>query len=395
MKLTETFKLADLQFLELQILQSSNQRLAGRCERLVVDAATGSSLIFIENDGGFVWDNEDDAKLPTYLKRCDWVGHIIGCGASAPDLIDDIRSRQPFETSVDNWTLEYLRMQSQQQFNSKNLSVDYTSRCLLACVAQSIKAPAALHPDAASHRLMIVDTIESIYLVRLEETAQDVRRQSSDRIARWSNRPFQYSSAINPNVADIVVDILFNMVGTKPDIKLLDPTCGSGTFLAFAATRGALVEGWDVLPSCVEGSLSNLDHVANDQSQKSHSIRLQDATMAPNQVDSSIDCVVANLPWGINSVSYKNEHSAILRSVARRVLPGTPCALVTKSIHVQRELQSLGYDIVGHAHVPQRDFALPRGSKTKRGSNNNKRNKRDSSSSDCVVTIALSPAGDY
>jgi len=220
--------------------------------------------------------------------------------------------------------------------------------------------------------------VGSLYLVQNLDY-----EKSEDSLTSWAQRPFQYSSAVNPSVADIVVDILLCMVGkdSHSRTKILDPTCGSGTFLAFAVSRGAIVEGWDLNEACVKGCNSNLNFVASTD----HVIRLQDATM-PNLsgIDHSIDGVVANFPWGQNSIAYLDENKSILRNIATLVPPQTPCAFVTKTISLQQDMKALGYQLVGHAHVPPKDFELPMGNKQQ-----SKRHRR--SSSDCVITIAFSP----
>jgi 23S rRNA G2445 N2-methylase RlmL len=42
-------------------------------------------------------------------------------------------------------------------------------------------------------------------------------------------------------------------------ISFLDPTRGSGTFLAFALARGASVQGWDTDESCVNGAFRKFE----------------------------------------------------------------------------------------------------------------------------------------
>lgn len=44
----------------------------------------------------------------------------------------------------------------------------------------------------------------------------------------------------------------------EKSICLLDPICGSGTYLAFAMANGMQVEGCDCKPKCIEETLLNL-----------------------------------------------------------------------------------------------------------------------------------------
>jgi hypothetical protein len=57
------------------------------------------------------------------------------------------------------------------------------------------------------------------------------------------------------------------------------------------------------------------------------------------------------------------------------------CAFITKDESLLPVMIGLGYEILGVAHVPQKDFALP---SSKRGKNNN---DQGGSSSNCIVTI--------
>lgn len=92
-------------------------------------------------------------------------------------------------------------------------------------------------------------------------------------------------------------------------ITFLDPTCGSGTFLACALTSGAAnVQGWDANQNCVNGALHNLEFVFGRDSANSYgyNVSLRDASIQKRVDDNfeQYDCMVANLPWGQNTVFY-------------------------------------------------------------------------------------------
>jgi hypothetical protein len=65
----------------------------------------------------------------------------------------------------------------------------------------------------------------------------------------------------------------------------------------------------------------------------------------------------------------------------RKLRNGSYCAFITKDESLQHEMESLGYKVIGSAHVPQRNFILPSSKKRKKN-----KAERDGSS-DCVVTI--------
>lgn len=50
--------------------------------------------------------------------------------------------------------------------------------------------------------------------------------------------------------------------------------------------------------------------------------------------ETEIDCVVADLPWGVNSIEYVEENSRILKSVRARLSTGT-LARLSQGIQIQ------------------------------------------------------------
>eukprot|EP00522_Entomoneis_paludosa_P015974 CAMPEP_0172460382 /NCGR_PEP_ID=MMETSP1065-20121228/36698_1 /TAXON_ID=265537 /ORGANISM="Amphiprora paludosa, Strain CCMP125" /LENGTH=183 /DNA_ID=CAMNT_0013215389 /DNA_START=42 /DNA_END=596 /DNA_ORIENTATION=+ len=147
----------------------------------------------------------------------------------------------------------------------------------------------------------------------------------------------------------------------------------------------------------------------------------------------SIDAVIANLPWGVNSVirttgeneeesdtelSSETDKQELYREIltnTRQLIAqcnnggkevGVPCAFVfppsTCNIHERQEndnrqdsdsmlqelVQSCGYEIMGMAHIPPRDFQLPSSRKKPKKSSNKKSAKSQGTTSDCIVVIA-------
>lgn len=365
-KTTETFKLAELQYLEAKL-----QARTYGCERLFIDAATGSSLLHIDG-----CDELTHQKWPSSLMRADWVGEILAQSDEPQSLLKLIEASQSNIQS--GWVLDYLRLQ--RTTDRSNIS-NYTSRSLMICVAQSIGSPAQLNPKLATEKLLLVDTQDRLFLLRILPKPT----QKSPTIA-WHQRPFQYSSSINPQIAEIVVDVLLDAIGGKANPKLLDPTCGSGTFLAFALNRGMTVEGWDVRQACIDGTRKNIESFFGEGNRWIVSKR--DATDNATFEDvGNVDCLAANLPWGQNTITYCDENVRILEQVSKHLRKNTVCAFVTKNAALHKDFERLGYRVLGSAPVPPKDFVLPRGNKDK----NDIEATSNGRSSDCVVTIVLSP----
>lgn len=389
-KTRETFKLSDLQLLEANLQAREYQ-----CERLVLDAATGASLFQLS--GAHFQEALSNDTLPSSMKRCEWIASILAFGASTEQLLANIRSDASFEEhdweTNACWTLDYLRMNELGSVRAK--SANYTSKSLLSCVSQAIAIPAALRPAAATDRLRVVDTGKDLFLVRVLKEMKD--NSALAFIKKWNQRPFPYSSAINPSVADILTALVLDLVEQQcgkqaHQIKLLDPTCGSGTFLAYALARGANGQGWDTNPACVDGSQRNIQFVLDNNHDVHYKISLRDATqlLASEKADenSHFDCAIANLPWGQNSILYYNENVRILELLPSSLRPRAPCAFISKDDELQREMGRLGYEILGDAHIPPVNFVLPTSKKAKGKTDASAQIER---STTCVVTVALAP----
>ena len=105
----------------------------------------------------------------------------------------------------------------------------------------------------------------------------------------------------------------------------------------------------------------------------------------------------AHHPQGRNSISYIDENERILRSVRSQIEIGTPCAFITRPSNAGEDkgpsllFTSTGFDVLGQAFVPQRDFVLPIGKKKrKKPQTENSKNQDPGSArkqNQCVVTI--------
>jgi hypothetical protein len=399
LKTRETFKLADLYHLQVQIQFSEY-----KCQRLLVDAATGAS--FIQIDGDNQKGNNDATCLQSRFQHlpCDWWGMILAHASDAPSLLYKLQN-QPGETdTITGWTLDCERWQPSTR--TTNTSPMFSKRTLLCAVAQTMKHPPYLSlGQTASTELLLVDTRckQGIYLLRIHRPvrlSQKDDQSLSSKMKQWSQRPFAYSSATNVAIADCILDSLLHMCndpiasGSQQLLKqvLLDPTCGSGTFLAGALLRGMKTIGWDCNPLCVQGSRDNVAFLLGETpAQSSCALQVRDSALpfdttaatgsigdSPNHEPLNISCVVCNLPWGQNSIDYQQQNQNILTSVRSLLIEGTPCAFITKT--PLDHLDRWGYQVVGIAHIPQLDFVRPSG---RRGPLTASQGR-----SDCVVTIA-------
>ena len=300
-KTFETFKLADLYYLETS-LRSGKLNL-NPCKRVCIDPATGSSLLSL--DKRFL---DKHGEETTSVERFEWLGSEIAFGKTAQDLLMIVKNCggviEHRSKGEGGFTLDYICMGKSDRGNN-----NFTSKSLVCCMSQLLKVPAALDPRHAIHTLTIVETTKGIHLIELLES-KTKKDSGTDLQKLWSQRPFQYSSAINPTVANIVIDLIFDLVPKEDDgaiVTILDPTCGSGTLLAFALDRGFSVYGCDINPSCVDGTIRNLEVIFGPENIKNnYFIKLEDSASTPIGTI-TFDCAVANIPWGQNTAIIDHE----------------------------------------------------------------------------------------
>jgi SAM-dependent methyltransferase len=90
-----------------------------------------------------------------------------------------------------------------------------------------------------------------------------------------------------------LVELMVDMANIRPGDRVLDPTCGSGTFLVVAKNRGADVDGIEVDPELVALCRLNLAlHGANPRS-----VRQADLFREP--VEEQWDVILANPPFSV------------------------------------------------------------------------------------------------
>lgn len=403
-KTKETFKVAELQWLEAK-MNAVTRPNHYYVSKLLVDRATGSTLFALEGAEhcSLFGNGHVSSDAPSSLRKCDWVAQVVASGSSAAELVQSLHENLPGDIQ-EKWNLAYIRMEDNNDLEKNRPQSFYTKSSLLQSISQALPVPPALDTRAVNQQLFVVDTksgTESTTCYLTIQQKASAPETPGSFLRKWSSRPFQYSSAINPQIAETVMNILWDMiqdisgVSQSPPFTLLDPSCGSGTFLAVAIQRGMFVEAYDCNRQCVEGSLSNLEFLFPDdafpdwKSNQLLQLAVHDSTnpFPTERTDrNNINCVVANLPWGINSIDYADQNLQILHSVRDRIRSGTPCAFITRAPELALFAKS-GFHVLGQSHVPQRDFILPEGNKKKK-KKNFKESEQNVRNHQCVITIA-------
>ena len=380
---------------------------------------------------------EEAVFLPFRPGRFQYAARIIAMGQTPQQLLDDIII-EGCDSTITSWTLEYdtfeplrnNRMMHPQQPHSfhPTMLLCAASRILpgeplLLASSDAQKSPVRQGKHVA---YVIIETRERLYLAQKlpsceavggallpaggNDVLQSPRRRFggltyaiADRFrSSWANRPFQYSGAINIDAAFVIIDILGDVAlrrrGKEEDtsgttVRMLDPTCGSGTFLAMAlmawgdesnanARRNVEVVGIDSNPKCAAGTVRNLRHLFRhhftDENAQSfgdgvgkwssdvhhHSDAAPAAPAAPPSLRATIhagdsirlgsfvtgdkfDCAVANLPWNRNTFEYQTTRNdddecasasgGILEATAAALKPGAPLVVVSGGHHRDEE----------------------------------------------------------
>ena len=102
-------------------------------------------------------------------------------------------------------------------------------------------------------------------------------------------RPFPHPSSLHPKIARSLV----NITGIMENELLLDPFCGTGGFLIEAGLMNIKTIGYDIYKKMSAGCKKNLDYYKI----KRYKIKNKNAL----EIKDKFDCVVTDLPYGLNS----------------------------------------------------------------------------------------------
>lgn len=141
--------------------------------------------------------------------------------------------------------------------------------------------------DDPDHELRALFSEETCALGWL---AAESRREFGER--RPTDRPFFQPGSMAP----LLARALANIAGARPEVRILDPMCGTGGVLVEAGLVGAAVLGVDAQWKMVRGTGTNLDHYLTGD----WSACRGDATRIPIR-DDTVDGVVFDAPYGRQS----------------------------------------------------------------------------------------------
>ncbi len=154
---------------------------------------------------------------------------------------------------------------------------------------------------------------------------------------RPRKRPFFHPSAMPAKLARCMV----NLARPKTGDLVLDPFCGTASFLVEAWLIGCRVVGFDVQPRMMKGSLKNLLHYGVEP----HAIAVADARHPPV---TKVDCVVTDPPYGRSATTLGRSTRRIVEEflpAARDILRqgSRICMASPKSVRLCKIGKKLGF----------------------------------------------------
>lgn len=430
-KTKESFKFADLYWLQSHVMAYCNSESV--VEKLAFHRTTASYLLTTSISS----INANYQELPFSPDRVKYVGKVIASGASVQEFLNNIKATSTCNCywTLDNDTFEPL---TGRQFSSAMLMCAVSRHLSGEPLLVSDAGLAAQNNTATSVSYVIAETSDQLYLIEKLQPQYGTYHESVSHFRQeWARRPFQYSGAVNIEIAITVIDMLQRLLQARGDakderVRLVDPTVGSGTFLATAAmlwnckndrNQSLDIIGIDSNSKCSVGTMQNLCKLFNVEciteqepteectgkswttsldvfSEKPSKVTIHSADavklLRSTSLGGPFDCAVTNLPWNRNTFEFKQETSNnIVMQLVDAMKPGAPLIVVSgsndpnDSFNAKYCLSGLGFDVIGEVSIPPAGFSLPKsGIKKKRSEQLAQSKKR---SSDCVVTVAIAP----
>jgi tRNA (guanine10-N2)-dimethyltransferase len=149
---------------------------------------------------------------------------------------------------------------------------------------------------------------------------------------------FTHSAAMPPRLARCMV----NLAQPKTGDLLLDPFCGTGSFLVEAGLIGCRVLGFDVLRSMVKGSLRNLEACGVEP----EGLGVSDVRRLPLR-GCVVDCIATDPPYGTSATTLgrgsREVFESFLSSAAEVVKKGRRvCVAAPETVQVKGIGERLG-----------------------------------------------------
>jgi tRNA (guanine10-N2)-dimethyltransferase len=167
------------------------------------------------------------------------------------------------------------------------------------------------------------------------------RRDYSHRHPK--TRPFFRPGVLLPKTARAVV----NLTRIKPGEALMDPFCGTGSFLIEAGLIGAKVYGCDISSEMVQGCRENLEHYGI----KDYHLEVGDARVIGARYLNCFDAIATDPPYGISAstkgLSLEDLYSEAFNSFYEMLKEGGyACVLAPMKLETEKYAARAGFNVV-------------------------------------------------
>jgi len=154
-----------------------------------------------------------------------------------------------------------------------------------------------------------------------------------------SRTVFSHSAAMPPKIARCMV----NLARPRAGDLVLDPFCGTGSFLVEAGLIGCRVIGFDIKRRMIEGSAQNLSACSVEP----EGLLVADAR-APPLPSNSVECIVTDPPYGTSTTTLGMRTQEVFKSFLSAACDflkrgGRICLAAPKTIKVSRIAEELGF----------------------------------------------------
>lgn len=270
----------------------------------------------IPNRKYFFSNKEIDADRSPFVKS---VIKIIAVADTLEHLekkiIDD-------KIEYDNFKVKYVNIEGKMEFNMKHRIEDI--------IGNAVFGEAKIHePDI----MLAVTYIENRWILG------EYKRNSGI----WdvhNKKPCYYCNALTTRISRAVVNIAAD---GDAGVKLVDPCCGIGTIVIEALSMGLDIKGYDINPKVVEGAKENIKYFGYPDVVEVGDI---------HKINEKYDVSIIDIPYGILSVTTRNEQISILKS-ARRI---SDKMVLISSDKMDEEIKLAGFTSVDCCEASKRNF---------------------------------------
>lgn len=192
-----------------------------------------------------------------------------------------------------DWKKVYENDFSVTVHKEKDQTFNSSEKKLASFIWNKVKEPKVNLKQSNTPITIFVRGENSVATILLKKNNQHFNSRRSHLL------PFFHSGAIHPKLARACV----NLSGIQKNQRLHDPFCGTGGFLIEAGLMEFPITGSDLNEKMVWGCMENLNFFKI----KNCYISIQDALT----LSKKIDYVVADLPYGLNSIGIGKENLSL------------------------------------------------------------------------------------